>query len=484
MSSERRKFHPSVMLVHFIKGMRSWLFLLFLILIDTEEIGVYQMVAVTAILIIVILRSIFKYFTQTYQVTPQKIIIYKGIIKKKETDISYDRIQTIKQRQWFFFKPFHVVELLIETASSTPGKAEASLTAVDSSLLNTIEQLQNHLLTDDNKNERTLSPIRTAFTLSNKQITLYALTDMTVFLIFGTVFSFLGDSIFTGIESVISNLQGIMSLLVFLFGIIGIIALSLVKNFVLLYHFKAALEGDTLSVEYGLFERKIQKIPLKKIQAVKVHKQIIRSFFGMSSVELILMGGQEQEGEGLASKKVLLFPLIRTKTAFEIMAEFLPTMPIIEPTIQSLTKKEIWYFWRWTILIVLPLVVGGWFISRRVSLFTFIIMIVLLAYQWAKSHTQGYAVQEKQIICLQQFQGLSTVQLFIAHQNIQSFSRSSSKWLMKKNHGHIKVWFKSGDSPAYFEMRFIREEDERFIYETFWRKAFNAKWEKEGIELK
>ena len=475
MSSERRKFHPSVMLVHFIKGIRSWLFLLVLILIDTEEIGVYQMAAVSAILVIVLLGSIFKYFTQTYQVTPQKIIVYKGIIKKRETDISYDRIQTIKQRQWFFFKPFHVVELLIETASSTPGKAEASLTAVDISLLDTIEQLQNCLSTDDKVDERTFSPIRASFALSTKQIALYALTDMTVFLLFGTVFSFLGDSIFTGIESVISDLQEILVTLIFLFRIIGIIALSLVKNFVLFYHFKAALEGDTLSVEYGLFERKIQKIPLKKIQAVKVHKQIIRNFFGMSSVELILMGGQEQEGEGLASKKVLLFPLIQTKTAYEMMIKFLPTMPIVEPTIQSLTKKELWYFWRWTILIGLPLVVGGRFISRWVSLFTFIIVVVLLAHQWAKSHTQGYAVQENQIICLQQFQGLSTVQLFIAHQNIQSFSRSSSKWLMKKKHGHIQVWFKAGDSPAYFEMRFIREEDERFIYETFWRKAFSTK---------
>jgi putative membrane protein len=471
MSSERRKFHPSVMLVHFIKGIRSWLFLLFIILIDTEEIGVYQVVAVSAILIIVVLRSIFKYFTQTYQVTPQKIIVYKGIIKKRETDISYDRIQTIKQRQWFFFKPFNVVELLIETASSTPGKAEASLTAVDISLLDTIEQLQNNLSTDDQENERTLSPIRASFTLSNKQISLYALTDMTVFLIFGAVFSFLGDSIFTGIESVINNLQGILGILVFLIGIIGIIVLSLVKNFVLFYHFKAALEGDTLSVEYGLFERKIQKIPLKKIQAVKVHKQIIRNFFGMSSVELILMGGQEQEGEGLASKKVLLFPLIQTKRVYETMTEFLPNMPIAEPTIQAVTKKELWYFWRWTILIGLPLVVGGWFISSWVSLITFIILIILLAYQWAKSHIQGYTIQENQIICLQQFQGLSTVQLFIAHQNIQSFTRSSSKWLMEKNHGHIQVWFKAGDSPAYFDMRFIRKEDEHFIYETFWKQA-------------
>ncbi|SEK17881.1 Uncharacterized membrane protein YdbT, contains bPH2 (pleckstrin homology) domain [Carnobacterium iners] len=475
MTSERKKFHPSVMLVHFIKGIRSWLFFIFIIVINTDEISIYPIAAMSTILIVVVLTSIFKYFTQTYQVTPQKIIIHKGLIKKRETDIYYDRIQTIKQRQWFFFKPFKVVELLIETASSTPGEAEASLTAVDSSLIQTIEGLQHNLRSDSKQDKKTASSHKASFVLSNNQIALYALTDMTVFLIFGTAFSFFGDwipdSFFTKIELWINDLQWIVSAVAFVIGVIGIVFLSLLKNFILFYQFKATLEENTLSVEYGLFERKIQKIPLKKIQAIKVHKQVLRNLFGMSSVELVLMGGQEKEGEGLASKKVLLFPLIQTKIMYEMLAEFLPDRPVTEPNIHFVTKGELWYFWRWILLMGLPFVLGGWFIRRWVSLIVLIILIFLLILQWIKSQKQGYAIQGNQTIWLQQVQGLSTVQLFIARPTIQSFTRSSTKWLMKKNHGHIQVCFKAGDSPAYFDLRFIQKEDEELIYEKFWKQV-------------
>lgn len=202
-----------------------------------------------------------------------------------------------------------------------------------------------------------------------------------------------------------------------------------------------------------------------------MHKQILRNLFGMSSVELVLMGGQESDGEGLASKRVLLFPLIQTKIVYKTLAEFLPNMPITEPIVQSVTKGKLWYFWRWTIVVGLPLLVGGWFIRKWLSLIILVIIIILLVYRWVKSQMQGYTIQENQILCLQQFEGLSTVQLFIAHQNVQSFTRSSTKWLMEKNIGHIQVWFKAGDSPTYVDLRFIQKVDEQFIYENFWEAA-------------
>ncbi|UJF16635.1 PH domain-containing protein [Jeotgalibaca sp. MA1X17-3] len=473
MNHERKKFHPSVMFVYFIRGIRSWLFLIFMILINSDGISLFQIAAISGILVIVILMSIFKYFTHTYQVTPQKVVVYKGLVKKRETDITYDRIQTIKQRQWFFFKPFHVVELLIETASSTPGEAEASLTAVDISLVEKIEQLRNYSRTDFQKENAAKSSTDTSFQLSNTQISLYALTDMTVFFVLITAFSFLmdwvPDRLFTNVEMWMSSLQWMISIFVFLIGIVVIALLSLLKNFVLFYQFKVKLQNDTLSIEYGLLERKVQKIPLKKIQGVKVNKQVLRNFFGMSTVELILMGGQEKEGEGMASKKVLLFPLIQTKIVYEILTDFLPTMPITEPAIQPVTKGSIWYFWRWMLLMWVPLMIGGWFIKEWVGLVFLVILIISLLYQWAKSQKQGYDIQKNKILCLQQFQGLSTVQLFIAHQNVQSFTRSSSKWLMKKDIGHIEVWFKEGDSPANFDLRFIQKEDSQFIYEHFWK---------------
>ncbi|MGB3160004.1 MAG: PH domain-containing protein [Carnobacterium sp.] len=471
MSSERRKFHPSVMIVHFIKGIRKWLFFIIIVVIDKDNTLALELVAISAILVIVMITSLVKYFTYTYQLTMQKIIVYKGIIKKKETDISYDRIQTIKQRQWFFFKPFKVVELLIETASSTPGEAEASLTAVDSSLLETIEQLRTFSRSNNKDSEEIALVPSVSFTLSNKQLFIYSLTDLSVFLVFGTIVTFLiewvPDIFFSEVELWVNHLQWVVSLFIFLFGLVAIILLAIIKNVISFHRFKVTLQEETLSVDYGLLERKTQKIPLEKIQAVKVHKQLLRNLFGMSSVELILMGGQEKE-EGLASEKIFLFPLIRTRIVYKKIAEFLPEMGIIEPDIHLVTKEKLWYFWRWTLLMGLLSIIGGWLLNRWIGLILLILVLLLLIHQWVKSQKQGYAIQNNQILCLQQFNGFSTTQLFITKRNVQSFTISSTKWLIEKNISHIQFWFKSGDSSTYFNLRFIKNEDEQFIYKDFW----------------
>ncbi|MEG0553548.1 MAG: PH domain-containing protein, partial [Carnobacterium sp.] len=440
MNSERRKFHPSVMVVHFIKGIRKWLFFIIIVAIDKDNTLVFKLVAISAILIIVMITSLVKYFTYSYQLTMQKIIVYKGIIKKKETDISYDRIQTIKQRQWFFFKPFKVVELLIETASSTPGEAEASLTAVDGSLLEVIEQLRTTSQSKNKDSGKVASDPIVSFALSNRQLFIYSLTDVSVFLIIGTLLTFLiewvPDIFFTEVELWINQLQWIGTLFILLFSLAAIILLAVIKNVIRFHRFKVTLQEETVSVDYGLLERKIQKIPLRKIQAVKVHKQLLRNLIGMSTVELILMGGQEKE-EGLASEKILLFPLIRTKTVYKTVAKFLPEMGIIEPDIHLVTTGKLWYFWRWTLLVGPLLIIGGWFLSKWVGLSLLIFYLFFLIYQWMKSQKQGYAVQHNQILCLQQFNGLSTTQLFVAKRNVQSLTISSSKWLIEKSMSHI-----------------------------------------------
>ena len=132
---------------------------------------------------------------------------------------------------------------------------------------------------------------------------MYALTDLTAILIVGTIatfiFEWLPESLFLEITSVIDYFQGMLLILLLLIGIGFVVALSLLKNFILFYNFQAYREEDTLTISYGLFERKTQKIPLSKIQGIRLHKQIIRRYLKRSTVELVIMGGQEKEGEGL-----------------------------------------------------------------------------------------------------------------------------------------------------------------------------------------
>ncbi|WP_027108392.1 PH domain-containing protein [Lacticigenium naphthae] len=474
MNTERKKFHPAVIFVHFIREIRSWLFLIFILFIDTDGSGLFASLGLVALFLFVFAKSLIKYFSQTYQVTADKIVVYRGIFNKRETDIVYDRIQTIKQRQWFFFKPFNIIEILIETASSSPGEAEASLTAVDQSLIETIEQFRNQTTTSYENADRPSDHSQTRFHLTNREIGLYALTDVTAIFVLVTLFTFalewLPDSIFAQIDSVLAYFQGMMLLILLAVGVAAIGALSVLKNFVLFYNFQASQEEETITLEYGLFERKTQKIPLNKIQGIRIRKQVIRNIFHRSSVELLIMGGQEKEDGGMNIRKVFLFPLIHNDSVYTQLNNFLPTIPIQEPRIQAVSKGNSWYFWRWTLLSGIPLVVGSFFWEKWVAAGLVFVLFIAIGVGWKMSRAQGFSINEN-ILCLQQFQGLSTVQLFIAQKNIQSFTQSTTFWLVKKGLGHMTISFKEGELPAEFKLRFISQNDSAHIYEKFWKQT-------------
>ena len=472
METERKKFHPVVIPVYFIKGLRSFLFLFFLLLVDLDGQNIYTLLGLSALVLLLLAKGIVKYLTQTYQISAEKIIVYRGVFKKRETEITYDRIQTIKQRQWFFFKPFNVTEVLIETAGSSPGEAEASLTAVDLSLVDLIEGYRNKTAVTETETGPSPKQPGSTFTLPNSDIGLYALTDVTAILVFGTlvtfVFEWLPNSLYSEVGSLIDYFQGILLLLLAFTLITAIAALSLLKNFVLFYDFQASRTGDTLTIEYGLFERKTQKIPLNKIQGIRLNRQLIRSLFQRSSVELIIMGGQEKEEGGLNMRNVYLFPLVKDRDVYKRLDQFLPDITIQKPAISKVSEEKLWYFWRWSLLFGVPLVIFAFYLNSWVGTGFLTLLLIKLGLDWKNSRVQGYAVLTNGMLSLQNFQGLSTVQLFIAQKNIQALAQSTTLWLAKKQLGHLKVSYKDGELPAEFSLRFISQADSKEIHEKFW----------------
>lgn len=475
MANDRQKFHPSVILVYFIRDLRNWIFLFILLLVDFDSDNLYSILGLTALVAFLMIKSIIKYHTHTFTLSPENIILYKGLINKKETEIAYDRIQTVKQRQWFFFKPFNVIEILIETAGGSSKEAEASLTAVQYTLIKKIESYR--LNTDDNRTH-VVPEKKTAaahFKLSNTEILLYALTDLTAILIVGTIatfiFEWLPESLFLEITSVIDYFQGMLLILLLLIGIGFVVALSLLKNFILFYNFQAYREEDTLTISYGLFERKTQKIPLSKIQGIRLHKQIIRRYLKRSTVELVIMGGQEKEGEGLNTKKVYLFPLIDEASVYSEMHQFLPDVAVNEPVIEKVSQDRLWYFWRWVLAIGIPLVIASFYFNKLIGAASLFVLVSALAMQWKKSRVQGYSIQDNTLICLQQFQWLSTVQLFIAQNNVQAFSHSTTLWLEKKDISHLKVSYKEGELAMETQLKYMSKTAASDIHDTFWNKT-------------
>lgn len=230
--------------------------------------------------------------------------------------------------------------------------------------------------------------------------------------------------------------------------------ISLAKTFFQYYNFKVARHKQTLAIESGLFERHTQKIPLDKIQGIKIHQHPLRRLFNLCSVELLLAGGQEQDGENQLTKRLYILPIISDGVLYETLALILPEWQFQKPRLHYVSRDKRWYFLRWKFLCAFIAISLG-FVSRWVMGVGLFIAGLLLIDGFLEAQFQGYAVQSQHRICIQTVENFSKVQAFVERPKIQSFSEHTTKWLENKEIGHAKLFLKAGLEVEKLQLKFI-----------------------------
>lgn len=499
--SEKKRFHPIALITYFMTTLKGLIYLIILAFINIASSALVSLATVFVIILICLISALVRYFTRTYSINDDKIVIYSGIFVKKETEIPYERIQTIKQRQWFFYKPFNIVQILIETGSTSDAKAEASLLAVDASLIDLIEDYRykrkknittevestSDLPMDSNdlsyeyaeennlEGEEALEDeeIIYEYKLSFKEIILYAITDLNIIAttipILLIIISFVlensflldkvPDGVYTGIDAFLAKGTFFVIIIIVVFSIILLMIISVVKSFFYYFEFTVTCSRKTITIEYGVFERKTQKIPLNKVQGIKIYQQAVRKLLTMSSVEIVLIGGQENKGENTLEKKVLVLPLINTKHMYEALQKIFPTYTFEEPEINYLSRNKLFYFWRWTVLFMLPITIVCFYFFTFIGMIPLVLSIIFLFFNWLDCRYQGYAIMDENLIAIQNFSGVSKVQTLVDRSKIQSFDKHSTLLLFRKNIGHFMFWIKSGMTPMSVGLKFVDLKD-------------------------
>lgn len=458
--NEFKRFHPLSIVSFMVQGARKSFVILLFWFIRAESLSlIFNVISVSIYLLTLFMISLFKYFSQKYRIGEDKVEIYSGIIKKREKDISYDRIQTVKQRQWFFFKPFGVIEILIETGGSSKGEAEAILPAVPIEIFNQIERFRD----GEAQLEVEVLP---HYKLSSKVLFLYAITDLNIILYILPILFFVVEIALEIWAEAIDNFASqiayqswtLVAGTVFS-AMFTLIAFSVAKNFIQYYNFQVTYSRDTLLIEHGLFERKLQSIPIKKIQGIKVYNQVLRSVMKLSSVEIILKGGQETDGEGSLATKLYFLPLVKESEVYDLVNGLIPTIHIEPTRMTFLTKNKLFYFWRFPIIIMVPTSIVLWMISPWLSLMTMIILCILLMLNWLDCKYQGYSDDRLALLCIQNYQGFSKVQTYLQKGKIQSYTVRSSYFLARKQLGHAEFWIKNGSNSEKIGLRFMNQKD-------------------------
>ena len=96
-------------------------------------------IAVVALGVLIIGGSILSYWFFRFQLTGDSILIRQGVVKKKQLDIKFDRIQGINTQQNPVFRAFKLVTVNFDTAGSSGN--EGNLPAVTREFADSLREL-------------------------------------------------------------------------------------------------------------------------------------------------------------------------------------------------------------------------------------------------------------------------------------------------------------------------------------------------------
>ncbi len=283
--------------------------------------------------ILVIVASVLRYWFFRFRITEDSVLIREGVVKKKQLDIKFDRIQGINVEQNIVYRYLDLVTVNFDTAGSSGD--EGNLPAVPRAFAEALrEQIGRPLgrarAVDEPENIAESEPL---LALTWRDMIRIGLSDKRVLLVMALLSPLLdrlGDETDDVISSYLDNAtQGAMQFGitggVFLFvaigvGVILLLALISITAAFLRYHdFKLHLDGNTLRSRGGLLTRHEVSMELGKIQTLRLQQGIILRGFG----RFVMTARQARSSHRNDSSKNFTIPVVTRELATSLRRRFL-----------------------------------------------------------------------------------------------------------------------------------------------------------------
>ncbi|MBC1628518.1 PH domain-containing protein [Listeria welshimeri] len=484
---EERRLHPIALIKEIITNIRRNIVPivvgLFSVFRAINSRGYLPNWAVYLIIVIVVLLvltpAVLKYITYKYTLEDQGIRIKYGLIFRKNTYIPYERIQTVQKKQWFFFIPFNVCQVLIETAGGN-GKAEADLVAVPVGVVDELKDLRDGKKTaiqevtpeteEKEVAEAEVEAPEKTVVLQTKQLILMAVTSGGVFGTLLIVLAFMQqfrDVIPTDWMETQAEQLWKMGIIVFIILIILLLlvlwGISIVTTLFKYFQFKLMKYPHSLVIEKGLLERNHTTISLARIQGITIIESPLRQMLGLVAVKVITAGNSGDEKQ---SGDILLLPIMKKDLALKTLKEMLPNYVFEIEEMERAPKSSLRRFLRiyliWTII---PALVAS-IMFFPLGLVSFILPI-LAGIKAISSYRATGLFTEKHTLLVQSRPFISKLTHIIRKERIQGLSIRQSIWMEKGTSRHLNVWLKSGSTSTEAFVRYINKDQAITIYNWY-----------------
>ena len=417
-------------------------------------------IALGAIAFIVITTTVavLNYWFFCFQLIDDSILIRQGVVKKKQLDIKFDRIQGINTEQNVVFRYFGLVTINFDTAGSSGD--EGNLPAVTREFADALRTRIGDRRQRANVEEMEQAPEPDALlALDWRDIVRIGLSDRRV-LVFvaalGPLYERLGDSIYSiaadyvesAADKVLETSVAASALVVVVVAVALIMILAIISigaAFLRYQNFELFVDGKTLRSQGGLLTRHEVSMHLGKIQTLRLEQGIVMRFLNRYR----LSARQARSSHKQDKRKNFIVPVVTAAQANHLRE--LLMAPEGDELMQIPTNDQFTrispYYMRSRILFVGLLPTIGvttvfWQLLGPVSLGLLLWLPVstLLAYQsWRRA---GYLCREDGFVRRSGVVGYRSVALL--YRKVQRITVTQSRYQRRKGLASLRVYMASG----------------------------------------
>ncbi len=273
--------------------------LLIVFINPNRQIDNFELYIVIGISLISATLSIASYFKFKYHLLDDEVIINKGILKKTNLNVPFDRIQAINTNQTLLHRIFKVASIEIDTAGSKNNEIKIdaidleTASALKSFVLSQKSQVQKDNTVDaitDLEDEKTLlqldipAIIKVGFGENHFQS--FMIIALFTFGLLQYADILFDRDQYSSIEEQVNTIVKSFIFILIPLAIIASLLLTLVRTVLKYYNlnFKETTQGYKLVS--GLFTRHEKQANFQKIQLVGWHTNPLKKLFGMFQLNL------------------------------------------------------------------------------------------------------------------------------------------------------------------------------------------------------
>lgn len=402
--------------------------------------------------------SVLNYWFFRFQLSEDSILIRQGIVKKKQLDIKFDRIQGINTRQNVVYRYFGLVTVSFDTAGSAGD--EGNIPAVTREFADLLRAKIGKAHKDDDEFVATpIADIDALLSLSSRDIVRIGLADRRALIILAALSPLIervDDNVYKIAADYVDDVIGsawqtsiaagaVIGTSAAIVVIVLLALISIAAAFLRYQNFQLFLDGDTLRSRGGLLTRHEVSMNIGKIQTLRLEQGVVMRWFDRYR----LSGRQARSSHKQGKGKNFSIPLVTAAQANHLREILLapegddlvqiPTSPEFIPISPLYMRK------RFLLIGLLPTVIAIallWKALGGASLIFLLWLLVsgLLIYQsWRRG---GYHCSDEGFVRRSGLFGYRCVALL--YRKIQRVTVTQSRYQRRKNLASLRVYMASG----------------------------------------